>query len=181
MLEYPKKSGDLVNFRSAVSFFLLFFLVLGPGCYAQEPNSSRDLSGSPVVPSPASSSSEAPATGKWSDGWYQGASGYEQAIEEYKRTNKPMVVYMSVGWCPYCRKFEKNVLSSPLVQEMLKDKIKVNINPESGRQENMLAAQYRIRGFPSFFLHPPQPDAAVQLYTGVLPEEFVGFFKQVLD
>ena len=117
---------------------------------------------------------------QWSDSWYQGASGYDQAIEEYKRTNKPMVVYISVGWCPYCRKFEKEVLSSPLVQNMLKDKIKVNINPEAGSRENAIAFQYGIRGFPSFFLHPPQPAGAVQLYTGVTPEKFVDFFRQVL-
>lgn len=89
-----------------------------------------------------------------------------------------MVVYMSVGWCPYCRKFEKEVLASPIVQKAMKDMIKVNINPESGNRENILAFQYGIRGFPSFFYHPPQPGGAVQLYTGVSPEQFVEFFKQ---
>jgi thioredoxin-related protein len=153
-----------------MSLFLLFFFLLGPGCYAEDSQK----------PAAVSTSAGVPATGPWSEGWYQGASGYDQATEEYKRTQKPMVVYMSVGWCPYCRKFEKEVLSSPLVRDMLKDKIKVNLNPESGRRENALAAQYGIRGFPSFFLHPPQPAGAVQLYTGVTPEQFVEFFNQVL-
>ena len=153
-----------------LSLFLLSFLLLGPGGYAE------DSQKSPAT----STSSGVPATGQWSEGWYQGASGYDQATEEYKRTQKPMVVYISVGWCPYCRRFEKEVLSSPLVREMLKDKIKVMINPESGSRENAIAFQYGIRGFPSFFLHPPQPGSAVQLYTGVSPEQFVDFFKQVL-
>ena len=157
-------------FRS--SLFLLIFLLIGPGCYAKDPTSPE-----PSVSTPPG----APVTGQWFDGWYEGASGYDQAIEEYKQTNKPMVVYISVGWCPYCRKFEKEVLSSPLVQDMLKDKIKVNINPESGSRANAIAFQYGIRGFPSFFLHPPQPADAVQLYTGVTPEKFVEFFKQVLQ
>lgn len=120
------------------------------------------------------------ATGKWSDGWYQGAEGYERAVSEYKQTHKAMVVYMSVAWCPYCRRFEKGVLSSDLVRNELKDKIKVIINPEAGSRENALAFQYGIRGFPSFFLHPPPPTGAVQLYTGVTPEQFVEFFKQIL-
>jgi hypothetical protein len=64
---------------------------------------------------------------------------------------------------------------------MLKDKIKVNIDPESGSRENAIAFQYGIRGFPSFFLHPPQPGRPMQLSTGVSPEQFVGFFKQVLQ
>jgi len=157
-----------------ISIFLLSFLLLGPGCYAED---SQGLN----APSSVPTSAGVPATGQWSDGWYQGASGYDQAIEEYKRTNKPMVVYLSVGWCPYCRKFEKEVLSSPMVRDMLKDKIRVNINPDSGSREDAIAFQYGIRGYPSFFLHPPQPAGAVQLSTGVSPERFVGFFKQVLE
>ncbi|MEI7750450.1 MAG: thioredoxin family protein [Candidatus Omnitrophota bacterium] len=158
-----------MNSKRAVALFLLLFLLLGPGCYAEDPQAT-------LGPSAVST----PAAGQWSEGWYQGASGYEKAIEEYKRTNKPMVVYMTVTWCPYCRKFEKEVLSSPRVQDMLRDKIKVTINPESGSRENAIAFQYGIRGFPSFFLHPPQPASAVQLYTGVSPEQFVDFFRQVL-
>ena len=162
-----------MNSKRAVSLFLLSFLLMGPGSYA----------GDPLAPSASSSvpaSAGVPATGLWSEGWYQGASGYDQAIEEYKRTNKPMVVYLSVGWCPYCRKFEKNVLSSPLVQDMLRDKIKVNINPESGGRENAIMFLYGVRGFPSFFLHTPQPSEVLRLPTDVTPEKFVGFFKQVL-
>lgn len=151
--------------KTVISLFLLSLLFFGAGSYAEDSGTSA---------------AQIPAKVQWSEGWYQGASGYDQALEEYKQTNKPMVVYMSVGWCPYCRKFEKEVLSSPLVQDVLKDKIKVNINPEAGSRENAIAFQYGIRGFPSFFLHPPQPDNAVQLYTGVTPEKFVGFFDQVL-
>ncbi|MFH1800283.1 MAG: thioredoxin family protein [Candidatus Omnitrophota bacterium] len=162
-----------MNSRKIVSLFLLSLLLMGSECYAEDPRASY----TPFVSTPAG----APATGQWSEGWYQGASGYDQAVEEYKQTNRPMVVYMSVRWCPYCRKFEKGVLSSPLVKDMMKDMIKVNINPESGRREDDIAFQYRVRGYPSFFLHPPQPGRAVQLSTGVTPEMFVKFFKQVLE
>jgi thioredoxin-related protein len=162
-----------MNFKKILSLFLLSLLLLGAKGYAKDPQAVS-------VPSSVTTPAQAPAAGKWSDGWYQGASGYNQAVEEYKRTNRPMVVYMSVAWCPYCRKFEKEVLSSPLVQDLLKDKIRVIINPESGSRENALAFQYGIRGFPSFFLHAPQPGGAVQLSTGVSPEQFVEFFKRVL-
>ena len=167
-----------MNSKRSISLFLSGFLLIGSWCYAGDPQAST-LQSSPatVVAIPV----KAPATGQWSDGWCEGASGYDKGVEEYRRTNKPMVVYMSVGWCPYCRRFEKDVLSSPLVQDALKDKIKVHINPESGQRENALAFQYAIRGFPSFFLHPPQPARTVQLYTGVTAEKFVEFFKQVLQ
>jgi len=167
-------SGGFVNSKWTISLFLLFFLLMGPWCYAEDSQASD-------LPSSLSTPDEVLAISQWSDGWYQGASGYDQAIEEYKRTNKPMVVYLSVGWCPYCRKFEKEVLASPLVQDMMRGMIKVNIDPESGSRANAIAFQYGIRGFPSFFLHPPQPAGAVQLYAAATPEKFVKFFKQVLQ
>lgn len=163
--------------RKTVSFFILVNLLIAPGCYAQpgEAPVSEEVSPGSEVSSPAVNS----AAGQWSDGWYEGAEGYGKAVEEYKSTNKPMVVYVSVTWCPYCRKFEKEVLSSEKVREFLKDKIKVNLNPESGRAENSIARQYGVRGFPSFFLHPPAPGQAVQLYTGVTPDEFIQFFSEI--
>jgi len=146
-----------MNFKRSIALFLFSLFIAGQCCYAQDPQGKA----------PAS------ATGLWSEGWYRGADGYDKAVEEFKNNKKPMFVYMSVGWCPYCRKFEKGVLSSPQVRDYMKDKIKVMIDPESGRRENALASQYGLRGFPSLYLHPPQPGRAVQLYTGVTPEEFI--------
>lgn len=117
----------------------------------------------------------------WSDGWYLGAEGYAQALDEYEKTNKPMAVYVNVTWCPYCRKFEKEILSSPLVQDFLRDKIKVHIDPEKSKQENTLVFQYGVKGFPSFYVHPPQPSGTVRLFTGVTPEQFIETFKKVLE
>lgn len=88
---------------------------------------------------------------------------------------------MTTAWCPYCRRFEKEVLSSPLVRDAMKDMIKIMINPESGIREDDLASQYRIRGFPSFFLHAPGVSTVMRLSTGVDPETFADFFKQALD
>jgi len=55
----------------------------------------------------------------------------------------------------------------------------VNINPEASKRENGIAFQYGVTGFPSFYVHPPQPSGTVRLYTGVSPEEFITLFKQV--
>ena len=142
--------------------------------------------GAPVLPaaSPvvtASTASSADAASGWSAGWYKGTSGYAKGLEEYRKTKKPMIVYVSVSWCPYCRKLENGNLSSPAVQNYLKDMIKVNINPESSEQENELASRYGVRGYPSFYLHPPQPSRTVQINTGVSPEQFVESFKQALQ
>jgi thiol:disulfide interchange protein len=91
-----------------------------------------------------------------------------------------MAVYINVTWCPYCRKFEKEVLSDPEVRKAMKDIIKVRVNPEDGQKENAIAFQYGVTGFPSFFVHPPQPSSTVRLYTGVAPAQFVGLLKKIL-
>ena len=115
---------------------------------------------------------------KWLEGWYEGGDGYTAASEASQTAHKPMAVYVSVGWCPYCRKFEKEILSSPAVREYLKDKIMVRINPEASRKENGLAFQYQVTGFPSFYVHTSQADKVVRLYTGGTPQEFIEQFEQ---
>ncbi|OQA55771.1 MAG: Thiol:disulfide interchange protein DsbD [Candidatus Omnitrophica bacterium ADurb.Bin277] len=116
----------------------------------------------------------------WMSGWYIGAEGYAKAIEEYERTDKAMAVYIDVKWCPYCRLFEKNVLSTPEVREFMNDMIRVRIDPETGTRENSIAFQYGVMGFPSFYVHPPQQGGAVRLYTGIPPGQFIELFKKAL-
>jgi thioredoxin-related protein len=139
--------------KKFAAIFLLFFLMAGPGGYAQD----------------------------WPEGWYRNADGYAMAVEDYQRTNKPMLVYMSVTWCPYCRRLEKGTLSSLEVREYLRDKIKVVIDPESGSRERAIASKYGVRGFPSLYLHPPQPRGAVKLYTQLPPDEFIAQLQQYLQ
>lgn len=155
-----------MTFKKIVAVLLLACCSLGMVSRTEAP-ASASSAGTEATPSFV-----IPATGQWSDGWYQDADGYDKAVEEYKQGGKTMMVYMSTPWCPYCRRFEKGVLSAPMVRDLLKDKIKVVINPESGPRESSIASQYRIRGFPSLYLHPPQPGRAVQLYTGVTAKEF---------
>jgi len=170
-----------MQFKRIIALFSLSLLLVGPRGYAEDPGanpSSGALAVSPVDPAGSTTPIKAQTPGQWSDGWYREASGYDKAVGEYKRTNKPMLVYMSVGWCPYCRQFEKGVLSTPAIRDFLKDKIKVLIDPESGKREDELAFQYGIRGFPSLFLHPPQPGQPLQFPTRVTPEEFISLFQQ---
>lgn len=176
-----------MHIKKAATLFFIVSLFFTSLVYAVTIDKTGDefLEPDDAALPPASESSmistSEPVSSQWLDGWYNGAEGYAKAVEEYEKTNKPMVVYASVGWCPYCRKFEKNVLSSPMVQKFLQDKIKVNINPEASRQENALAFRYGIMGFPSFFLHLPRPSRkTAQLYTGVTPEEFIQLFEKAL-
>lgn len=158
-------------FRKYAVFFLLLFLCLGFSAYAstfQEPIAGQSVSQQ--------------ASDEWDAGWYHGAEGYAQALEEYEKTNKPMAIYANVTWCPYCRTFESRVLSNPKVKAYMQEKgiIRVHLNPEDGAKENAIAFQYGVMGFPSFYVHPPQPSGTIRLMTGVSPEQFIELFEKIL-
>ncbi|HVR96560.1 MAG TPA: thioredoxin family protein [Thermoanaerobaculia bacterium] len=119
--------------------------------------------------------------------WREGAQGYQQALAEAKAYNKPLVVYFYTDWCPYCREFNSKLLSTPEVQDHLRHFAVVRINPEKGMEEKRIARQYRIGGYPSFFVHPnssqqPKPVDRMTLAGPQrrlqTPQEFVETLKQ---
>lgn len=113
--------------------------------------------------------------------WYQGADGFEQAAQLAKESGKPLFVYFRTDWCPYCKQFERELLSSDTVRRFFEEIVAVTINPELGPNENRIAAAYSVRGFPAIFVHPVEGrprqvrrtvmrDGGVGLQT---PDEFV--------
>jgi thiol:disulfide interchange protein len=158
--------------------FLMCFLL---SCLSVSSVSCADEIDETVVPAGEASSAAGDELARdWTTDWYSDAEGYARALADYEQTHRPMAVYMNVKWCPYCRVFEKNVLSDSRVRRFMRDVIKVKINPEAGRREHAIAARYGIMGYPSFFVHPPNQSKTIQLYTGVSPEQFIELFKKTL-
>lgn len=120
--------------------------------------------------------------------WFEGAAGFERAMEEAKQSGKPVLLYFRTDWCPYCKQFERELLSSSEVRDFCEDVIKVTINPEVGAEENRIAAAYSVRGFPAIFMHPVEGrprqlrrtvmrDGGVALQT---PDEFVATLSRAV-
>ena len=63
-------------------------------------------------------------------GWYEGAAGYQQAMEEQRRTHRPVLIYFHVDWCPYCRRMDQDMIDSPVLRQFLAGSIDVGVNPE---------------------------------------------------
>ena len=84
--------------------------------------------------------------------WLQGASGYAKGLKEHQEEGRPMWLYFNTDWCPYCRRLNEQILSSSEVEQHLDDIIAVLINPERGTRERAIADQYRVTGYPSFFV-----------------------------
>jgi uncharacterized repeat protein (TIGR02543 family) len=86
------------------------------------------------------------------DGWYEDATGYQKAVADQKAGGKPMLVYFYATWCPHCKRFTAEVLSSPKTQEYVKKYPHVRIAPDNGNAEKQLMQSYGAEGYPSFFV-----------------------------
>jgi len=104
------------------------------------------------------------SSGYTGTGWEEGARGYESALAEAKREALPMIVYFNTEWCPWCRQLNERYLPDSRVSSVLRDFVKVSVNPEDGDRERRLFEQHGGGGYPGFFVAYPAGDAqAVKL------------------
>ena len=116
------------------------------------------------------------------DTWYEGALGYQLAVEQAGSSEKPMMVYFRTDWCGYCKQFEEVLLSSDTVQNYFDEVITVTINPEAGNDEARLASAYQVEAYPAIFIHSSDQARVHPIRRTVMsngqvrlqrPEEFV--------
>ena len=83
--------------------------------------------------------------------WPQDADGYAAAMKLSQAERRPLFVYFRTDWCPYCREFEQQLLSSREVEDYLRGLARVRVNPEAGPRESQLADTYGVQGYPAIF------------------------------
>lgn len=121
--------------------------------------SRRALSGAPLpvaAPAPKPDAPPKPASSGVTSGWLEGSSGYRDAERLTQETGKNAAIYFFASWCPYCKKFDQNVLNSPEVSKHLFGSIRVRVDVD---KEPDLASAYEVRAIPAFFVLTPEKDA----------------------
>jgi thiol-disulfide isomerase/thioredoxin len=102
--------------------------------------------------------------------WSEGARGFRSASNEQRASGSPMLLYFRTDWCPYCKEFDREVLSDSGVSTAIAPAVKVRINPEDGDDERALAKKFGVTGYPRLVLVARDGAAPVRLPTK--PETF---------
>jgi thiol:disulfide interchange protein len=136
---------------------------------------------------PETSKTPAAKTARSGATWHQGAAGFQKAMQEAEADGLPLAVYFYTDWCPYCRQLDNELLNKQSVIEHMHQVVKVRINPEKGQAERQLASQYKVTGYPSFFMHPTAKGAPVRVQGQVregkgwrlrTPAEFIASLRE---
>jgi thioredoxin-related protein len=118
-------------------------------------------------------------------GWL---SDYKRAQQEAKAGNKFILLnFTGSDWCPWCKKFSKEILS----QSQFKDYAKENLvlmevdfpreklqSAELKRQNQDLAQQYQVEGFPTIVVLGGDGQKLWQ-YDGYFPDGPAAFIAQL--
>lgn len=113
---------------------------------------------------------------------------FEQATGQAKRESKPLFLYFTGSdWCPWCIQMDKEILSTPEFQEALAEKlifVKIDfpkneiLHEKQIGQNERLAKEYNVKGFPTVILLDPNLKQIATLYYN--GDTGAGFAKLVL-
>jgi thiol:disulfide interchange protein len=88
--------------------------------------------------------------------WLEDAEGMAEAARLFEQEARPIFVYFYTDWCPYCRQFERELLSHDLVEDYVDGIVAVRVNPENGPSEAEISRRYGVQGFPMLFMLSPE-------------------------
>lgn len=117
---------------------------------------------------------------------------FEAAKAQAKAENKPILVNFSGSdWCGYCIALEREVFTKPAFKEYAESDLilvlldfprRTELSPELQAQNEALAKQYGIRGFPTILVLSPEGALIDKTgYIGGGPENYVKHIQEILD
>ena len=118
-------------------------------------------------------------------GWL---NDYKKAQEEAKASNKFLLLnFTGSDWCGWCKKFDKEILSQSEFQDYARENlVLVELDfprakpqsPELRKQNQELADQYQVQGFPTIVVLNGDGQKLWQ-YDGYFPDGPAAFIAQL--
>jgi thioredoxin-related protein len=94
------------------------------------------------------------------------AKSYSAALQEAKKTNRPVMIDFYTDWCGWCKRLDKDVYTNEQVVKLARDFVSVKINAE--REGISEAQKYGIQSFPTILFVNAQGNV-VGTIKGYLP------------
>jgi thioredoxin-like negative regulator of GroEL len=141
-----------------------------------QPNKPKD--NAPITPTNATSSAaivaDPPKTGEAKKelvAWRKDMT-FAQALEEAKKTNKPIMIDIYATWCGPCHEMDKSVYTRQDVADATANLIALKMDGEHGEGKE-IHDRYNVVGFPTIlFLHPDGAEID-RVFGGVNGEDFI--------
>lgn len=86
------------------------------------------------------------------NGWLFDLSGYEQALQEAKRSQQPVLLYLRKKSCHSCSLFEKEYLNAEHAKALLSSFTKVQIYSDANKAHQRLTKRLAPHASPSLFV-----------------------------
>jgi thiol-disulfide isomerase/thioredoxin len=84
--------------------------------------------------------------------WLYDYRGYKKALKLSQKYDAPIFIYFHADWCGYCRKLERELIDKRQTKKILKEIVKVKINPESSSDAQSLFENLGGTGYPSILI-----------------------------
>lgn len=107
-------------------------------------------------------------------GWH---GDWAAARAEARSSGRPLFLYFDAAWCSWCRRYERETLSRPRVQRILRrETVPVRLDWDA---RSDLVSRYGGRGLPFNVLLAPD-GAVLRTFTGILaPEDLFALVRRI--
>ena len=123
------------------------------------------------------------------DGWM---TDFEKAKAKAKADNKHILIdFSGSDWCGWCIKLDKEVFSQQAFKDYAEDNLvlvladfprdKSKLSEEVQKQNDKLAKEFAVRGFPTVFILSPEGETVAKTgYQDGGPEKYVEHIKNLI-
>jgi thioredoxin-related protein len=96
--------------------------------------------------------------------WEEGANGFARSERRFREGSRPLLVYFYTDWCGYCAAIERDLWSDGAVAELLNGRFTaIRINPEDSAEDQVVAQNFRVRGYPRVYVKASPSSELVRL------------------
>jgi thioredoxin-like negative regulator of GroEL len=108
---------------------------------------------SPHASAPAPAASSETARAGVARGLLHFSDGYQQALFEAERENKPLLLFFTAQWCHYCHQMAGEAFTNPQVVSLSEKFVCVLVDADSAPE---VCRQFRVSAFPTVQFVSPQ-------------------------